>query len=76
MNLDNGLIWCSTPRATVGLVVTGGVITDAPPYAAKWALGRDAAAVWRSAEARGAILVWMPQRRGKANWVSRTRGSS
>jgi hypothetical protein len=29
----DGLIWYSTPRATVGLVVRAGVVVDGRPYA-------------------------------------------
>jgi hypothetical protein len=39
----NGLFYWSTDRATVGLVVRGGVVIDAPPYAHRWALGRTLA---------------------------------
>jgi hypothetical protein len=54
----NGLIWLSTARYTVGLVVRDGVVVDAPPIARRWAMGRDARQVWR--DARGAKLVWLP----------------
>ena len=33
-------MYWSTDRATVGLIVKGGVIVGAPPYAKEWALGR------------------------------------
>lgn len=59
-NLPNGLIYCSTRTATVGLVVRGGVIVDCPPYANHWARGRDAREVWRAATRRGVRLVWIP----------------
>lgn len=39
----NGLLWWSSDRATVGLVVRDGVVVEAPPYARKWALGRTLA---------------------------------
>ncbi len=39
----NGLFYWSSDRATVGLIVKGGVVVDAPPYARKWALGRTLA---------------------------------
>lgn len=37
--VTDGLIYWSTPRATVGLVIEGGVVVDAPPYARR-SLGR------------------------------------
>lgn len=57
-----GLIWCSTPRATVGLVVADGRVVDCPPYARRWAMGRDARQVWREQYRAGADLVWMEGR--------------
>lgn len=39
----NGLLWWSSDRATVGLIVRRGVVVDAPPYARRWALGRKVA---------------------------------
>jgi hypothetical protein len=59
----NGLIWCSTLRATVGLVVVDGWVVDCPPYARRWAFGRDARQVWRQQHAAGAELVWLPEDR-------------
>lgn len=56
----NGLIWLSTEAATVGLIVRDGVVAECPPYAKKWAQGRDARQVWRAATRRGADLVWLP----------------
>ena len=56
----NGLIWHSTPRATVGLIVTDGVVTDSAPYARKWAVGRDARELWRESAQRGVQLAWLP----------------
>lgn len=63
-NPASGLIWVSTPAATVGLVVEGGVVVDCPPYARRWAQGRDARQVWRDAVRRGADLVWLPDPQG------------
>lgn len=54
-----GLIWCSTRTATVGLVVAAGRVVDCPPYARRWAAGRDARQVWREQAAIGADLVWL-----------------
>lgn len=56
--MNSGLIWLSTPSATVGLVVVDDRVVDCPPYARGWALGRDAGEVWRAAKARGADLRW------------------
>lgn len=56
----NGLIWWSTPAATVGLVVYNATVIDCPPYARKWAMGRDARQLWREGKARGADLHWLP----------------
>lgn len=58
----SGLIVWSTPGGiTVGLIVTDGVITDVPPYARRWALGRDARDIWRQGKARGVHLDWIPK---------------
>lgn len=56
----DGLIWWSTPKATVGLVVQDDVVVDGPPYARKWALGRNASQLWREGAARGVRLSWIP----------------
>ncbi len=58
----SGLIWYSTPRATVGLVVNDqGIVVDCPPYARRWALGQDARRLWREAFGRpGYQLQWLP----------------
>ncbi len=45
---------------TVGLVVRDGVIVDCPPYARRWAHGRDAREVWRARHRAGADLVSLP----------------
>lgn len=58
--MADGMIWLSTARYTVGLVVAADRIVDAPPIARRWALGRDARQVWRDAAKRGARLHWMP----------------
>ncbi len=55
----SGLIWCSTPTATVGLVVEDGIVVDCPPYARRWALGRDARDVWFQQGLRRAQLRWV-----------------
>lgn len=57
MTTSDGLIWHSTPRATVGLVVSGGVVVDAPPYARGWALGRPAPELLGDPHAQTA---WIP----------------
>lgn len=56
----DGLLWISTRHYTVGLIVHAGTVTDAPPIAARWALGRDARPLWREAHRRGADLAWLP----------------
>lgn len=56
----DGMIWWSTPRATVGLIVRNAVVIDCPPYARRWALGHDARALWRQGIHQGADLVWIP----------------
>lgn len=56
----DGLIWCSTRSATVGLVVKDNRVVDCPPYARRWALGRDAREVWRQQTRASAMLVWIP----------------
>jgi hypothetical protein len=56
----SGLIVYSTPRATVGLIVRDGRVVDCPPYARKWAMGRDARELWRDGKRKGAQLVWLP----------------
>jgi hypothetical protein len=49
----DGLIWWSTPDATVALVVRDAVVVDCPPYADQWAHGHDARQLWREAVQRG-----------------------
>lgn len=60
MTTADGIIWHSTPKATVGLVVRDGVVVDCPPYARRWAQGADARALWRAAARRGVDLEWIP----------------
>lgn len=48
----DGLVYWSTPSATVGLVTKEGVVVDAPPYARKWALGRRVAELPEAEEIR------------------------
>ena len=60
-----GLIYLSTPKATVGLIVQDGLVVDGPPYARRWTLGRDAREVWREAAQRGATLAWLPDHDGR-----------
>lgn len=55
---DEGMAWHSTPRATVGLLVSGGVVTDTPPYARNWALGRSAEELLNDPRADTA---WIPK---------------
>jgi hypothetical protein len=69
----DGLIWWSTPDATCGLVVRDAVVVDCPPYAAKWARGRDARDLWREAVGRGMRPVTDPAQvkpRSKAGYLS------
>lgn len=54
------MIWISTDRYTVGLIVRDRVVIEAPPLARKWALGRDARKVWNEATSYGAIVRWIP----------------
>lgn len=61
MAAGDGLIWHSTPAATVGLLVRGGRVVDCPPYARRWALGRDARELWRDAARRGVRLAWLAE---------------
>jgi hypothetical protein len=55
----SGLIVWSTAGATVGLIVEDGVVTDAPPYARRWAMGRSAYDIWRIGKQRGVSLTWI-----------------
>jgi len=58
---DDGLIYLSTPAATVGLVVRHGRIVEAPPYAKRWALGKHAVTLWRMySQHPSNQLVWLP----------------
>ncbi|WP_433220557.1 hypothetical protein [Microtetraspora malaysiensis] len=60
-DLGNGLIWWSTGRATVGLVVRDGVVVEAPPYARRWAQGREAGEIYREGDRRAGVTVaWIP----------------
>ncbi len=56
---NSGLICWSTPRATVGLVVRDGVVVETPPYARRWAQGRDARELWFGGVAKGVRLAWV-----------------
>lgn len=62
--LVDGMIWLSTPRYTVGLIVRGGQVVDCPPLAHRWAYGRLARHVWREAARRGARLQWIEPPKG------------
>ncbi len=57
--MPDGLIWVPLPRATVGLVVAAGVVTDVPPYVRRrgW-VGRDARQVWRELSRAGVGAGW------------------
>jgi hypothetical protein len=55
----SGLVWVSTSKVTVGLVVENGVVVDAPPYARRWALGRRLAEVWPIPRS-GMTVKWLP----------------
>jgi hypothetical protein len=55
----DGLVWWSTAAATVGLIVVAGVVVDCPPYARRWAKGRDARELWRDGKRRGVDLHWL-----------------
>jgi hypothetical protein len=72
VNEADGLIWWSTPTATVGLVVAGGDVVACPPYARKWAAGRDARDLWRQGIRQGAHLEWIPDppQRLVAQWFN------
>ncbi|MDP9841099.1 hypothetical protein [Streptosporangium lutulentum] len=60
-DLKNGLIWWSTHRATVGLVVRDGIVVESAPYARRWAQGRDAREIYRKGEQqKGVTLAWVP----------------
>lgn len=61
MTVDR-LIWCSTRKATVGLVVRDGVVVDCPPYARRWALGKNAETVVQEQQKVGADVEWAPER--------------
>ncbi len=61
-DLVDGLIWWSTTRATVGLIVRGGRVAEAPPYARGWAVGRDAGELYRRGERqKGVTVAWIPE---------------
>ena len=55
----NGLIYCVLRRATVGLVVEDGIITQAPPYLRR-TKGCDARQVWRQLAKQAIRLEWLP----------------
>jgi hypothetical protein len=60
-DLKNGLIWWSTHRATIGLVVRDGVVVEYAPYARRWAQGRDAREIYRKGQQqKGVTLAWVP----------------
>ena len=60
MAADGLLVW-STPGATVGLIVVDGIVKETPPYAHRWAYGRNARELWREGRLRGVDLVWIPR---------------
>jgi hypothetical protein len=71
----SGLLWVSSPRATVGLVVAGGVVVESPPYGRRWAMGRRA---WDINErlAGRAEVIWRgdhsdpyPTPIGRPDWI-------
>jgi hypothetical protein len=64
--MADGLIWWSTPHATVGLLVRDGRVVDASPFARR-AVGRDARQVWRLAVRAGGDLGWLPA--GGDQWL-------
>lgn len=55
----DGLIYVVLPRATVGLVVSDGVVKDAPPYLRR-VRGADARQVWRELARQAVRLEWVP----------------
>ena len=61
----NGMIYYSTKRATVGLIVEDGIVIDAPPYARKWTIGRYALELWNDLLNRPerVQLSWIPNER-------------
>ncbi|MGS2646701.1 hypothetical protein [Streptosporangium sp. LJ11] len=60
-DLKNGLIWWSTHRATVGLIVRDGIVVESASYARRWAQGRDAREIYRTGERQtGITLAWIP----------------
>ena len=56
----NGLIYLSTPRFTVGLIVKNGVVVQAPPITRRWALGMTVQEVWSRCQREGNVLKWVP----------------
>lgn len=69
----NGLLVWSTPGATVGLVVEDGVVVATPPYAHRWAYGRDARTLWVEGRRRGVDVTWIPRPEGAKRWADRAR---
>ncbi len=57
--MATGMIWWSTPSATVGLIVKDDIIVDCPPYARRWALGHNAEEIWTQGMNRGVRLQWV-----------------
>jgi hypothetical protein len=57
----DGLIYVPLSRATVGLIVAAGVVTDVAPYVRRrgWR-GRDAREVWRELRRQGVAVQWVP----------------
>lgn len=74
MSADGLLVW-STPGATLGLVVKGGVVVETPPYAHRWAYGRDARELWYLGKRRGVDLTWIATP-GETTWVRTTYRSA
>ncbi|GAB1824420.1 hypothetical protein [Herbidospora sp. RD11066] len=60
--MRDGLIWWSTEKATFGLVVRGGVVVEAAPYARRWAQGRKAEEIFVKAGQNASVSVrWIPE---------------
>lgn len=68
----DGLIWWSTARATVGLVVRDNRIVETAPYARRWAYGKDAHRLWdRGSRQPSVTLAWIPADEGLDGHPSR-----
>ncbi len=57
----NGVIRVSTARAVLGVLVSGGRVSEVAPYGRRWrVVGMDAREAWIYLASQGYRLEWLP----------------